>query len=58
MLKSFEGWTGILIHRNYESKINEFDKLLSKYGFEYCKMFDIPYKHNVERKEHDNNLIL
>lgn len=49
MFKSFKVWTGILIHKKYEDRLNEFDALLLKYGTEFCGTLGIPYKHDVKK---------
>lgn len=48
MFRSFKVWTGVLIHKKHEDKIDEFNALLLKYGTEYCDVLGILYKHTVK----------
>ena len=47
MFKSFDVWSGILIHKKHQDFIDNFDLLLKKYGTEYSST--IPYKHLFEK---------
>jgi len=44
--KSYEVHTGILIDKQYESKVSAFEKALAKFGKEYSKEFNCEYIHN------------
>ena len=47
MFKSFDVWSGILIHKKHQDFIDNFDLLLKKYGAEYSST--TPYKHLFEK---------